>query len=106
MPGGAAAAPPPPPHFWATQTFGAAGEIWEKPVPKEVSMLFLEEIENICQSETPYKESFSRVAKFYKIDGEILEAKQKTYPSFRHVHRLGNMTVSEMLETMHETETS
>ena len=28
-------------------------------------------------SETPDKESFSRVAKFYKIDGEILEAEQK-----------------------------
>ena len=27
---------------------------------------------NICHSETPDKESFSRVAKYYKIDGEIL----------------------------------
>ena len=26
---------------------------------------------NICYSETPDKESFSRVAKFYKINGEI-----------------------------------
>ena len=32
---------------------------------------------NICHSETPDKESFSRVAKFYKIDGEILQAEQK-----------------------------
>jgi len=32
---------------------------------------------NICHSETPDKESFSRIAKFYKIDGEILEAEQK-----------------------------
>ena len=30
-----------------------------------------------CLSETPDKESFSCVAKFYKIDGEILEAEQK-----------------------------
>ena len=30
-----------------------------------------------CHSETPDKESFSRVAKFYKIDGEFLEAEQK-----------------------------
>ena len=30
-----------------------------------------------CHSETPDKESFSRVAKFYKIDGEILEADRK-----------------------------
>ena len=52
---------------------------------------------NICQSETPDKESFSRVAKFYKIDGEILEAEQKMYASFRRVRGLGYMTVSEML---------
>ena len=28
---------------------------------------------NIYHSETPNKESFSRAAKFYKIDGEILK---------------------------------
>ena len=28
----------------------------------------------ICNSKTPGKESFSRIAKFYNIDGEILEA--------------------------------
>ena len=28
---------------------------------------------NICYSETTYEESFFRVAKFYKIDDEILE---------------------------------
>ena len=28
---------------------------------------------NICYSETPNEESFFRVAKFYKIDDEILE---------------------------------
>jgi len=59
---------------------------------------------NICHSETPDKESFSRVAKFYKIDGEILEAEQKMYASFRRVRGLGYMTVSEMLETMHEND--
>ena len=60
---------------------------------------------NICHSETPDKESFSRVATFYKIDGEILEAEQKMYASFRRVRRLGYMTVSEMLETMrHEND--
>ena len=32
---------------------------------------------NICNCETPDKESFSRIAKFYNIDGEILEAEQK-----------------------------
>ena len=46
----------------------------------------------------------SRVAKFYKIDGEILEAEQKIYASFRRVRGLGYMTVSEMLETMHEND--
>ena len=59
---------------------------------------------NICQSETPDKESFSRVAKFYKIDGEILEAEQKMYASFRRVRGLGYMTVSEMLQKMHEND--
>ena len=57
---------------------------------------------NICHSETPDKESFSRVAKFYKIDGQILEAEQKMYASFYRVRGLGYMTVPEMLETMHE----
>ena len=46
----------------------------------------------------------SRVAKFYKIDGEILEADQKISASFRRVRGLGYMTVSEMLETMHEND--
>ena len=47
---------------------------------------------NSCHSETPGKESFSRVAKFYKIDGAILEAEQKMYASFRRVRGLGYMT--------------
>ena len=58
----------------------------------------------MCHSETLDKESFSRVAKFYKIDGEILEAEQKMYASFRRVCGLGYMTVSEMLETVHEND--
>ena len=57
-----------------------------------------------CHSETPDKESFSRVAKFYKIDGEILEAEQKMLASFRRVRGLGDMTVSEMLQTIHEND--
>ena len=59
---------------------------------------------NICHSETLDKESFSRVAKFYKIEGEILEAEEKMYASFRCVRGLGYMTVPEMLETMHEND--
>ena len=62
---------------------------------------------NICHSETPDKESFSRVAKCYEIDGDILEDEQKMlkmYASFRRVRGLGYMTVSEMLETMHEND--
>ena len=59
---------------------------------------------NICNSETPDKESFSRIAKFYNIDGEILEAEQKMYLSFRRVRGLGYMTVSEMRETMHDND--
>ena len=59
---------------------------------------------NICHSEILDKESFSRVAKFYKIDGEILEAEEKMYASFRRVRGLGYMTVPEMLETMHEND--
>ena len=58
--------------------------------------------------ETPvtlkHKESFSRVAKFYQIDGKILEAEQKMYASFRRVRGLGYITVPEMLETMHEND--
>ena len=57
---------------------------------------------NICNSEIPYKKSFSCIAKFYNIDGEILEAEQKMFASFRRVRGgIGYMTVSEMLETMH-----
>ena len=37
---------------------------------------------NICHSGTPDKDSFNRVTKFYKIDGEILEAEQKMYAEF------------------------
>ena len=59
---------------------------------------------NICHSETPDKESFSRVAKFHKIDGEILEAEPKLYASFRRMLGLGCMTVPEMLETMDEND--
>ena len=59
---------------------------------------------NICHSETPDKDSFSRVAEFYKIDGEILEAEQKMYASFHRVHGLGYMTVSEILETVYEND--
>ena len=59
---------------------------------------------NICHSETRDKESFSRVAKFYKFDGEILETEQKMYASFHRVRGLGYMTFSEMLETVHEND--
>ena len=60
---------------------------------------------NICRIETPDEESsVSRVAKFYKIDGEILEAEQKMYARFRRVRGLGYMSVSEMLESMHEND--
>ena len=59
---------------------------------------------NICHSETLDKESFSRVAKFYKLDGEILEAEEKMYASFRRARGLSYMSVPEMLETMHEND--
>ena len=59
---------------------------------------------NISHSETPDKESFSRVEKFNKIDGEILQVEQKMYASFRRVRGLGYVTVPEMLETMHEND--
>ena len=50
------------------------------------------------------KASLSGVAKFYKIDGEILEAEQKKYASFRRVRELSYMTVPEMLETLHDND--
>ena len=59
---------------------------------------------NICHSEIPDKDSSSRVAEFYKIDGEILEAEQKMYASFHWVRGLGYMTVSEILETVYEND--
>ena len=52
---------------------------------------------NICHSETPDKKCFSRFAKFYKIDSDILEAEQKMCASFRRVRGSGYITVSEML---------
>ena len=67
-------------------------------VPSELKLRFSgNDLGNICNSETPDKGSFSRIAKFYNIDGKILEAEQKVYASFRCVHGLGYMTVSEML---------
>ena len=59
----------------------------------------LGEISVTVKHGTPDKESFSRVAKFYTIDGE-----QKKYASFRHVCGLGFETLSEMLETMQEND--
>ena len=59
---------------------------------------------NIGQSETPARESLTRVAKFYKIDVGILVAKQEMYASFRRVRGLGYITISEMLQTMHEND--
>ena len=46
---------------------------------------------SICHSETPDKESLSSpsLLNFFKIDGEILEAGQKMYASFRCVRGLG-----------------
>ena len=42
---------------------------------------------NICNSETPDKESFSRIAKFYNIDGEILEAEQKMNSTLANIEQ-------------------
>ena len=41
---------------------------------------------------------------FNKIEGEIMEAEQKMYASFRRMRGLGHMTVSEMLSVMHEND--
>ena len=62
------------------------------------------DLENIGQSETSARESLTRVAKFCKIDGGILVAEQEMYSSFRRVRGLGYMTISEMLQTMHEND--
>ena len=67
-------------------------------MPYELKLGFSgNDLGNICNSETPDKESFSRIAKFYNIDGKILEAEQTMYASFRCVRGLGYMTVSELL---------
>ena len=74
-------------EFWGKRNLG-------KPVFKEgeLELRFsgngqeiLCALENICHSERPDKESFSCIAKFYKIDGEFLEAEQKMYASFCRV---------------------
>ena len=68
-------------------------------VPFELKLRFSgNDLGNICNCETPDKEGFSCIAKFYNIDGKILEAEQKMYASFRRVRGLGYMTVLEMLE--------
>ena len=59
---------------------------------------------NICNSETPDKESFSPIAKFYNTDYEVLEAEVKMYGRFRRMRGLGYKTVSEMLVTMHKND--
>ena len=65
--GGGGPPPPPPPCPYVYDTV-----LWEG------------------HSETPDKEILSLVAKFYKIDGEIIgKAEQKMYPSFRGVRGLG-----------------
>ena len=44
-------------------------------VPSELKLRFSgNDLGNIFNSETPDKESFSRIAKFYNIDGKILES--------------------------------
>ena len=59
-------------------------------VPYELEVRFSgNDLGNICNSETPDKESFSHIANFYNIEGKILEAEQKMYASFRRVHGLG-----------------
>ena len=66
-------------------------------MPSELKLRFSgNDLGNICISETPEKESFFRIAKFYNMDRKILEAEQKMYASFRRVRGLGYMTVSEM----------
>ena len=59
---------------------------------------------NICHKHLIKKASAAFSAKFYKIDGEILEAEQKMYASFHRVRGLGYMNVSEMLETLHKND--
>ena len=71
-------------------------------MPSELKLRFSgndQELNPLC-----FKESFSRIAKFYNIDGKILEAEQKMYASFRRVRELGYMTVSEMVEAMQEND--
>ena len=48
------------------------------------------------------KKASPALLSFKKIDGEILEAEEKMYASFRRVCGLGHITVPEMLRVMHE----
>ena len=60
---------------------------------------------NICHSETPDKESFSRVAKFYKIDGEISSGSRgENVREFSSGARIRLHDCFRMLETVHEND--
>ena len=59
---------------------------------------------DICLMKTLGKESFSRIAKFYEIEGVILETEQKMYASFGRERAFHSTTVSEILQTMHEND--
>jgi len=48
--------------------------------------------------------SFTRVANFYKMDSEILEAEQKMYSSFCRARGFIASAVSEVLQTIHEND--
>ena len=50
------------------------------------------------------KKASTALLSFNKIEGEILEAEQKMYASFRRMRGLGHMTVSEMLSVMHKND--
>ena len=52
---------------------------------------------DICHCDAPDEESFTRVANFYNMDREILEAEQKMYSSFCRARGFIANTVSEVL---------
>jgi len=59
---------------------------------------------DICHSDAPDEESFTRVANFYNMDREILEAEQKMYSSFCRARGFIANAVSEVLQTIHEND--
>ena len=117
-PGGGGGGRTPPPKKKKKKIW-VAREIWAKPVLKDVFKLFwlktkyflflpevgiVKPVKFTRDSGCLARDELLVISKEIILEWEILEAEQKMYASSRRVRGLGYMTVSEMLETMHEND--